>query len=48
VLREVRIEEDGKAHVPLRHGQVFKRVFNKSIGQRPGVRRMFLLVLRGM
>jgi hypothetical protein len=46
-LREVRLEQDGEAHVALRHGQVFERVLPELI-KRLGVRRLLVIVLRGM
>jgi hypothetical protein len=44
----MRLEKDGEAHVPLRHGQVVKRAFNKRFEQRLRVRQLCFLVLRGL
>jgi hypothetical protein len=43
----MRVEEDGKTHVPLRHGKVIEHSFVKLI-ERLELRRLLVLILRGM
>lgn len=48
LLREVRLEEDGEAHVSLRRGQVFKQFVIAIFERRHGLRRLLIVVLRGL
>ncbi len=47
-VREVRVEEDREAHVAFRHGQVLGRIVLFGFFKRLKLRRLLVLVLRGM
>ena len=42
----MRLDADGKAHVPFRYWQVVQRVVIKPVKQRLRLRRLFLILLR--